>query len=138
MSCQLTATTAAVQLAKRIGAGAVATGFAGYQRSWIEQSTDAEVILRRALALEGLHLELPAATLESKDAATSALASLSLTTHSLEQKCVIQQFNPELSEPERASALNEWESRLLLAAAEPQQLKFRGPYCLADWEAIDD
>jgi hypothetical protein len=100
MSCQLTATTAAVQLAKRIGATALATGFAGYQRGWIEQSIEAEVILRRALELDGLRLELPAATLSSKETAISALAALSLTMEPLEQKCVTQQFNPELSEQE--------------------------------------
>lgn len=138
MSCQLTATTAAVQLARRIGATALATGFAGYQRSWIEQSPEAEVILRRALAREGLRLELPASTLGSKDAAISALAALSLTTEALEQKCVTQQYNPELSEQERAGALHEWERRLLSAAAQPQQFQFRGPYRLKDLGAIDD
>ena len=138
MSCQLTAISAAIQLAKHIGASAVATGFANYQRNWIEQSAEAEVILQRALARDGLRLELPAATLDSKHAAVTALAALSLTTHSLEQKCVTQQLNPALSEEERTAALNEWTLRLSSTAARAPQFEFLGPYHLGELGNTDD
>ena len=101
MSCQLTATTAAIQLAARIGARAVATGFAGYQSAWIEQSPEAIDILRRTLAEVNLHLELPSAALTSRVDAETRLARHSLSVDALEQKCTEQQLNPPLANFER-------------------------------------
>jgi hypothetical protein len=132
MSCQLTATAAAVQLAKRVGATVVSTGFAGYQRAWIEQSPEAEEILRHALARDGLRLELPAATIKSKEQAVAELRALSLTTEPLEQKCVSQQLNPSIEKEERSSALKAWESNLLSVVGQRQRFEFLGPYLLAD------
>lgn len=138
MSCQLTATTAAIQLAKRIGATAVATGFAGYQRNWIEQSPEAIDILRRTLADVGLHLELPSASLGSKQEAMTKLAMHGLNVDALEQKCIEQQLNPQLTDSERALALRSWATNLARSIIQPAALRFRGPYALDGSGVFDD
>jgi predicted PP-loop superfamily ATPase len=137
MPCQLSAVKAAMQLARQLTATTLATGYSGYQQGWIEQSPEAQDILRDVLRRQGFTLELPCVALSSKEQARNSLTFENMTPDPLEQRCIIQQRNPGLLEPDRIAALETW-ARILSEDLPSATFQFRGPYSLEGPGSLDD
>lgn len=87
LPCLCVRLTVAVSLARRLGITKVATGFSGYQSSWVEQTPAAIDATRAFLKEYSIDLELPVASLDSKDAAIRFLTASHLRPESLEPVC---------------------------------------------------
>lgn len=86
----------------------VAFGYTGYQSDWLEQTPQAIQTLRYELKTRGIELLLPVVDLSSKAEAIGELQLNGLRDDALEQKCLIQQFNPPLRPGEMTAELQRW------------------------------
>ena len=99
----------AAALSLRMQTRALAFGYAGYQNTWPEQTPLATSRLRAVLRRHGIELHLPVYDLRSRQQVVDALRVFGVTPDSLEQKCLQQVNNVELSEDKLTAQINLWE-----------------------------
>ena len=90
----------------------LAFGYAGYQNTWPEQTLLATSRLRTLLVRHEIELLLPVYDLESREQVENELRSYSVSPESLEQKCLQQVHNVELSEDKLYAQISLWEKAI--------------------------
>lgn len=110
-------------MAEQLGADSLAFGYARYQSAWPEQTPYAIERLTDVLASRGINLELPVYDIASKPEAITELAKYHLSTASLEQKCLQQQFNATLSPSQLQKEITIWEHALRETLAVSRQFR---------------
>lgn len=112
LPCHHAYVVVAVAVALAVRADALAFGYASYQSSWPEQTPFAIKRLEAVLERYGVRLLLPVYDVCSRDEAIRQLAALGLSDASLEQKCVRQLENVELSNEQLVAQVSFWESAI--------------------------
>ena len=92
-----------------LNARALAFGYATYQNTWPEQTPMATTRLREVLFGVGIQLLLPVYDLASREQAQNELEGHGISRDSLEQKCVRQVNNVELSDEKLSEQIALWE-----------------------------
>jgi PP-loop superfamily ATP-utilizing enzyme len=118
-----------VAVALQAGARSLAFGYTAYQSDWVEQTPEAIARLQRLLGERGIDLVLPVYDVASKAAAIEELTAKSVSSVSLEQKCLQQQFNVQLTNTRFHKELYAWEQSLAAALAALPHLRL---HVLAD------
>lgn len=109
LPCHHAYVVASAFIAKALGVKRIAFGYAAYQGKWPEQTPTAISALTRTLSKHGIELCLPVKDLASKDAAMSELVAAGLSAEALEQKCMRQVSNIELTEEVLIAQVALWE-----------------------------
>lgn len=112
LPCQHDYALAGAVVARELGVGRLAMGYASYQNDWPEQTQLATTELSSVLAEFGIGLDLPVYDLTSKEAAVAELEENGLSTQSLEQKCIKQVFNVALSDNDLKIHVAHWANTL--------------------------
>ena len=115
--CHKEYSTIGVSVAEKLGATALAFGYASYQSDWPEQTPRAVAHLRKVLEGLGLELFVPVYDVASKEEAREALQSRHVSTVSLEQKCSVQVKNIRLEGDQYDREFKRWCSALGAALA---------------------
>ena len=112
LPCHHAYVVVSVALAHYLGTRYLAFGYAGYQNTWPEQTPLATSRLRSVLAQHGIELLLPVYDLLSREQVETVLSSYGVAPQSLEQKCLQQVNNVELSTPKLSSQISLWEQAI--------------------------
>jgi hypothetical protein len=99
-------------VARLFGATRLAFGYVTYQQGWPEQTPLAINRLRNVLAYHEITLELPVYDVPAKEHIIAELAAYGLSTFALEQKCLQQIKNVELSEERLEQQVKLWEQAI--------------------------
>ena len=102
----------AAALSLRLKASALSFGYAGYQNTWPEQTPLATSRLRAVLRRHNIDLHLPVYNIDSRQQVIDELGAFGVTADSLEQKCLQQVHNIELSEDKLTAQIALWEQAI--------------------------
>lgn len=100
-----------------LGAERLSFGYAGYQNTWPEQTPLAVETLSNTLAAYGITLDLPVYAVGSRSDVEAELIAAGLTPHALEQKCLQQVQNIELTPDVLAAQIHKWNSAIKASVA---------------------
>jgi len=125
LPCHRAYTVIGAAVAAEASARSLAFGYTSYQSNWVEQTPAAIARLTRLLASLQLNLALPVYDIPSKDRATEELYRHGLSPGALEQKCLQQQFNVELSPGRLEAELNRWEQSIAAGLAVLPRLRLQ-------------
>lgn len=102
----------AAALTLRLRTPHLAFGYTGYQNTWPEQTPLATSRLRDVLRRHQIDLHLPVYHCQTRQEVIAELRAFGVTTASLEQKCIRQVNNIELSESRLTAQINLWEQAI--------------------------
>lgn len=108
LPCQSAYVVTGVNVARQMGAGTIALGYARYQAGFPEQGPQATLVLQRTLMAHGLILTLPVYDIASRAIAMLELKTRGVSELALEQKCTRQVSNVELEGVELSQQLDLW------------------------------
>ena len=139
LPCHRSYTALGTLVAEQLGTDALAFGYTRYQSAWPEQTPYAIERLTCVLASRGIRLELPVYDIASKAEAIAELARYCLSTESLEQKCLQQQFNVALDPAQLKEEIVIWEHALreTLAASNQFQIETVSKIALKDLSDLE-
>lgn len=109
LPCHHSYVVASSVLAFRLAIPKLAFGYATYQSAWPEQSPIAISRLTDILSRHGIGLLLPVYDIDSRARAEELLKEFSLSSESLEQKCLQQISNVSLSQEALKQQVDLWE-----------------------------
>ena len=112
LPCQRDYVSCGFAIARQLGVKSLAMGYTSYQSDWPEQTLDAVSRLKNILADNGISLMLPVYEIDSKEIIKGLLLAAGVSDNSLEQKCIKQVTNVELSQSELSRELDIWEKML--------------------------
>ena len=118
LPCHHAYVVAAAAVARSVGAGRLAFGYARYQANWPEQTPLATSRLTAVLAEYDITLELPVADLSSREAAENELTAMGLSPSALEQKCSRQVTNVTLEGDRLRTQISLWEDAIRRSMSE--------------------
>lgn len=110
-------------LAKSLGISNLAFGYVGYQSGWPEQTSLATSRLREVLRRHGIMLELPVYDVTSRAMVMAELEYYGISTHSMEQKCLLQVTNVTLDEERLSAQIDLWEQAIDVSMRMLDQIK---------------
>lgn len=108
LPCQSAYVVTGVNIARQIGVGTIALGYAGYQAGWPEQGLQATTVLKKTLSQHGVELLLPVYDIESRASAEQELRERGVSDLAFEQKCTRQINNVELKGEELSRQVDLW------------------------------
>ena len=112
LPCHHAYVVVAAALSVHLGTRFLAFGYAGYQNTWPEQTPLATSRLCTLLVRHGIELLLPVYDIQSREQVETELRSYGVASRSLEQKCLQQINNVELSEDNLHAQISLWEQAI--------------------------